>query len=179
MKKKQLTTRLAGLVLATTMLLGFQAVSFGGGCNSPCQGAALGLGCGGHGAATKATTSTTGDESAAAKKAGCPHTGAGNTVNTAADVDDIFTAKALYNCPMHAEMVSTDAEAVCGACNMNLRAMNDKQIHELRHSAPKGCSMCSVVMPGDAEETSCSACGMKLMPLNAPALAPDHPETGM
>lgn len=178
MKKKQLTTRLAALALATTMLLGFQAISYGGGCNTPCKGASLGLGCGGQATGDKAATSTTGEVSAVADKAGCNHAHAGNAVNTASTVDDIFTAKALYSCPMHPEIVSTDAEAVCGACNMNLQVMSDKQMHVLLHSDPKGCSMCSVVMPGDAEQTDC-ACGMKLTTLNAPSMSPAHSAKGM
>jgi hypothetical protein len=67
----------------------------------------------------------------------------------------VHTADALYQCPMHPEIVTDHAAARCPECGMNLEKMSDESLAELRASNPKGCLMCAYVVPGDAEATQC------------------------
>ncbi|MBL7032546.1 MAG: hypothetical protein ISR91_00215 [Candidatus Delongbacteria bacterium] len=187
MKMKLLTPRLTGLALAAMMLFSFQAVSFAGaGCGKTCGstcgsakvGADLGVGCSGHATATATTDGATTE-----KKAACPHAGAGHAVGAGAAgnphaamameaLNYVNTAEKLYTCPMHAEVVTADGDKLCPSCNMELRPMSAKEMKKLRASEPKGCPMCALVLPGDAEQTTCPTCEMKLMPV------PPMPQTG-
>lgn len=183
-----MTTRITGLALAALLLLGIQTAVFAGpGCSKPCQGASLGLGCGGHGAKAEAATSPTEEAAATVKKGGCPHGGSGqaaatghagsaHAVMTAEGLNYVNTAETLYTCPMHAEVVTADGKKKCPSCNMNLRAMSDEEMLTLRASEPKGCSMCDFVVPGDSEQKTCPRCEMKLVPVPA---GHHHPTGGM
>ena len=78
-------------------------------------------------------------------------------------MDAVFTAEALYSCPMHPEIVTEDADLKCPLCNMKLNKMTDKQVKQLQDSHPKGCVMCPIVVKGDSDTNTCATCKMKLV----------------
>ncbi len=169
MNKLNSTRRLAGLALAACLILGLQAVGYG--CGAAGSGCSHGtkIGCN-HGSST-----TTGDTTPTVTKSGCPHAGTTQITSGTAehhhalkashDLSYVYTTEQLYTCPMHPEIVTPDADQPCTVCKMQLRKLSDGEMLELRASEPKGCPMCSFVVPGDSEHANCPGCDMKLMPV--------------
>ncbi len=74
----------------------------------------------------------------------------------------VFTAEHLYTCPMHAEVITDNAEAKCPLCNMKLMAMTEEKVLELRNSEPRGCPMDPIVASNTNQVERCPMCKMNL-----------------
>lgn len=89
-------------------------------------------------------------------KAPSGHTSAGGTMHK------VNTAKTLYTCPMHSEVVSAEASTPCPLCKMELKKMTGAKVKELRSSHPRGCPMDPIVVNGNTKTEKCPVCKMKL-----------------
>ena len=83
-------------------------------------------------------------------------------------MNELLTAEKLYTCPMHADVVTANAETPCPLCNMKLKEMPAEKVKELRDSHPKGCAMCSIAVKGDSKLENCPGCKMKLSAIEMP-----------
>lgn len=81
----------------------------------------------------------------------------------------VYTADALYTCPMHKQVVTDNPEAKCPLCNMNLVKMSDEDVAKLRASDPVGCPMDPIVKADkEGAEQRCEICKMKLRTIPEP-----------
>lgn len=74
-----------------------------------------------------------------------------------------YEAEELYTCPMHAEVISDDAELPCPLCEMKLEKLSEEETAELRGHELHGCPMCPIVRGADEKDEGCPVCGMKLV----------------
>lgn len=124
-----------------------------------------GSGCGSAIQKTSAVTSEKGCGDSSGDKCNCDHPHKKTEIKPVAGQHPVFLAEKLYTCPMHPEIVTEDADMKCPLCKMKLSQMTEKQVHELRHSDPKGCSMCPVVVKGNSKVDKCVGCKMALVEL--------------
>ena len=107
-------------------------------------------------------SSGSGDPPKGMKKGEMMHEGMMHGGMMGMTAEELNSAERLFTCPMHPEFVSTDSNANCPICKMQVRAMSGEQVKALRDSHPKGCLMCSMVVPGDSKMTECPMCKMEM-----------------
>jgi Cu(I)/Ag(I) efflux system membrane fusion protein/cobalt-zinc-cadmium efflux system membrane fusion protein len=86
-----------------------------------------------------------------------------------ATMEQLFTSDALFQCPMHHEIVSPDPHARCPLCEMPLKKMSAVEVKILRDSHPYGCVMDPIVVPESEKDARCPICEMKLTLIEKPA----------
>ncbi len=94
------------------------------------------------------------------------------TILAAATMDKVFSAGALYTCPMHPEVISADEAQPCPLCGMRLSAMDGDAVQHLREGDLQGCPMDPIIVDGETEE-GCPVCGMDLVAIH-PEYEDDH-----
>ncbi|NQU05731.1 MAG: hypothetical protein HQ568_06535 [Calditrichaeota bacterium] len=86
----------------------------------------------------------------------------GGTMRMEGTMNKVNSAEALYDCPMHPEVISAEADTPCPLCNMKLNKMSNEEVRELHSSHLKGCPMHPIVVKGDSKTANCPVCNMKL-----------------
>lgn len=82
-----------------------------------------------------------------------------------ATMSQVYSAKNLYRCPQHSEIVTGEENTRCPLCQTPLSKMPAAEVKTLRNDQPYGCVMCPIVVPESRKDLKCPICEMKLTPI--------------